>query len=533
MRLDTLVVAAAGNDGAAGPAFGSLSGPAGAPGALAVGAADVRVRTSEVRVVLRAGLEVVVDRTLPLAGIVRPRSPLDLPVAAPRRPQTPRDRAGPISLERFFDPRGLSLVAGRAVLVPVGPDPATTVANAAAAGAAAVVLFGADFPPGGLSLDENVAVPAVAVPTRLARDLLARMRAGARVTLSLGAARTIDNPDIDHVARFSSTGLAFDGRVKPELVAPGVGLATSEPGTNTDGSPRFGTVNGSSVAAAIVAGGAALLAQARPDLGGPALKSLLVGSAQRLGDDPVTAQGAGLLDVGGAAAAELTAQPVSLALPRVTGPRWRARRDLVVQNVSSRRLFVTVGVEVRSQGAAALAVERRPKRRFRLASGESRAVQVSFRLVGRPSGSAPVSGDVVLASAAGPETRVRVPFAVTFGPRKRPLLGPVQLSARTFEPSDVGAARLSFVAGAIPRPNRAQDVVPLSHIDLELLTAGGDPRGLLARLRDVLPGRYQYLVTGRDPAGQVLEPGDYWIRLVAYPTDGSPATAHIVPFTIK
>jgi len=40
LDLNTLVVTPAGNDGVAGPSFGSVSGPAGAPGALAVGATD-------------------------------------------------------------------------------------------------------------------------------------------------------------------------------------------------------------------------------------------------------------------------------------------------------------------------------------------------------------------------------------------------------------------------------------------------------------------------------------------------------------
>ena len=88
------------------------------------------------------------------------------------------------------------------------------------------------------------------------------------------------------VASFSSVGLAFDGRVKPDLVAPGVGLATSDPGVNADGSPRFVTVNGSSAAAATVAGAAALLAQARPSLGANALAGLLIGTAQRLEASP-------------------------------------------------------------------------------------------------------------------------------------------------------------------------------------------------------------------------------------------------------
>ena len=112
--------------------------------------------------------------------------------------------------------------------------------------------------------------------------------------------RTTPNSGEGKVAQFSSSGLAFDARVKPDVVAPGVALETAEPGTNPDGSARFGTVNGTSVAAALVGGGAALLAQARPYLDAEALKGLLVGSARPLAGDPVASQGAGLIDVGGA-----------------------------------------------------------------------------------------------------------------------------------------------------------------------------------------------------------------------------------------
>ena len=133
------------------------------------------------------------------------------------------------------------------------------------------------------------------------------------------------NAEWDRVASFSSSGLAFDGRVKPDLVAPGVALATSDPGVSSDGSPRFVTVNGSSAAAATVAGGAALLAQARPSLGANALEGLLVGTGSPLQDDPVTAQGAGLVDVGAAAAGEVAASPATLALGRSTGAGWRVK----------------------------------------------------------------------------------------------------------------------------------------------------------------------------------------------------------------
>src|SRR5207253_4769209 len=58
LHLDTLVVAPAGNDGPAGPGFGSISGPGGSPAALTVGAADMRGTDVEARVSLRTGLEV-------------------------------------------------------------------------------------------------------------------------------------------------------------------------------------------------------------------------------------------------------------------------------------------------------------------------------------------------------------------------------------------------------------------------------------------------------------------------------------------
>ena len=46
--------------------------------------------------------------------------------------------------------------------------------------------------------------------------------------------------------------------------------------------------------------------------------------------------------------------------------------------------------------------------------------------------------------------------------------------------------------------------------------------GLLARLRDVLPGQYAFGLTGRGPDGLRLEPGPYRLRLVARPAAGGP-----------
>ena len=107
-------------------------------------------------------------------------------------------------------------------------------------------------------------------------------RSGARfpVALAVGAAAFDANAGRGGAAPFSSEGLAFDGGPKPEVSAAGVGLATSDPGRNEDGAARYGTLSGSSAAAALTAGAAALLAQARPDLDAAGLKQALVASTR-------------------------------------------------------------------------------------------------------------------------------------------------------------------------------------------------------------------------------------------------------------
>src|SRR6266536_3052191 len=214
LALDTLVVAPAGNDGSAGPGFGSISGPGGSPAALTVGAADMRAETQHVRVSLRSGLKVVLDRELPLTGELAPSGAVTATVAAPGLFRRHASFSLPGS---YFTPDGLSLVAGRAALVPAGRSPAATARSAAQAGATAVLLYGASLPVGGLPLDEDTPIPVVAIRSTVARKLLAAIAAGHDAGVSIGRARAVDNADALDVAQFSSTGLAYDGRVKPDV----------------------------------------------------------------------------------------------------------------------------------------------------------------------------------------------------------------------------------------------------------------------------------------------------------------------------
>jgi hypothetical protein len=64
---------------------------------------------------------------------------------------------------------------------------------------------------------------------------------------------------------------------------------------------------------------------------------------------------------------------------------------------------------------------------------------------------------------------------------------------------------------------------------------GADRRNLgsLASLRDVLPGRYAFGLTGRGPAGAVLKPGRYRLRITAQPTEPGPPSIRSLFFRIK
>jgi subtilisin family serine protease len=542
LKLNTLVVVPAGNDGQAGPLYGSISGPAG-EGALTVGGVDLRSGTYDVRVVVRTGLAVHMSRLLPLAGAVTPNGTLALDVGAPR-PVTAsrRERATgalpPPRLADFFDAAGTSRVAGKAALIRAGTRPEVAVENAARAGAYAILLYGAGLPAGALGLDENVSVPVVAIPRDVASGILGEVRSGREVTVAMSSARPGENATHGRVTEFSSRGLAFDGRVKPDLVAPAVSIPTSEPGVHDDGTARFGTVNGTSIAAAMIAGAGALLAQARPDLTASELKGVLTGSARRLAHDPVEAQGAGLVDVGAAAAAEVVAEPGTLALPPAP-PHRRATRTVVLHNVSTRTLHLALGVGAATPG---LSIRVAPKR-LDVVPGRSAQITVQAR---RSSRDGFFEGALRIAPRGG--EAVRVPWLVAPLPRTRLLSGICLMTAEqyaqqpgscpsskvpAFRPSDVSPGVLVLRAGRVISSQGRREVRPVGRLEIELKKRNGTSLGVLVQLRDLLPGQYAFGLTGRGPAGQLLRKGVYRLALHAAPPGFGRSTRASLRFRIR
>jgi hypothetical protein len=97
----------------------------------------------------------------------------------------------------------------------------------------------------------------------------------------------------------------------------------------------------------------------------------------------------------------------------------------------------------------------------------------------------------------------------------------------------VTPALLSIDAGRVLDVGGRPEVRPLALLDVDLWRADGTRVGLLIRLRDVLPGRYTFGLTGRDPSGQPLPAGNYVIRIVGHPVEGRPPSRHRLPFTLR
>jgi hypothetical protein len=108
------------------------------------------------------------------------------------------------------------------------------------------------------------------------------------------------------------------------------------------------------------------------------------------------------------------------------------------------------------------------------------------------------------------------------------LLGSVEISSKTFEPSDSAPAVLSLTAGRVA----GGELRPVARLDLELWR-GARKLGVLSRLRDLLPGRYAFGLTGRDATGKQLRPGRYRLLLKAFPTDEPRPATRSLEFRIR
>jgi hypothetical protein len=262
-----------------------------------------------------------------------------------------------------FSPASAAALAGKIALIQRGTCTfKRKVLNAQNAGALGVLIVRQDdgdpFRMGNdTSITAPITIPAQMTVSSVGSLLQAHLGEGVRLRLTAAYRNryVYTNPQReDTVSDFSSRGPRGDWALKPDLAAPGETVFAALRGSSTEGV----SLNGTSMATPAVAGAAAILKEAFPQLTPRELKALLMNSADpwlfasRKGFEPyhrLTRVGSGRLNVERALScpvllwAEESPEGVSVSFGLVPAP---ARREKIVKvkNLTSSPLSLQLGI---------------------------------------------------------------------------------------------------------------------------------------------------------------------------------------------
>ena len=333
VAMGLTVVVAAGNGAQSSfqpPALNSIDSPGTAPSAITVGAstnahvlfAAVQVGGSNVPSNLQtldAAVGDGVKLAAPLTGVLVDVSAVD-----------------PTGLACSALPTG-SLTGAIALVERGNCGFSTKIDYAQQAGAVGVVLYQdpshPDDPPFSALGAGNTGIPAMMIYYADGVALKSYLATNSNAQAILTPALHVESDLANLVTDFTSRGPSIDYSIKPELVAVGSGIYTATEALDPVGDlydpTGYTTVEGSSFAAAMVAGAAALVKQANPGFSAAQIKSALVNTANvnpnaiadnsDSGELLITSVGAGKLNAAAALAPGATVQPATVSFGLV-GP---------------------------------------------------------------------------------------------------------------------------------------------------------------------------------------------------------------------
>ena len=317
----------------------------------------------------------------------------------------------------------------------------TKVEHADAAGAAGVLVInheGDDLVE--MALLEDTDIPAFFVggtDGAAIREAISEMQ----VPLTLDPTPNPSEQDWQFVAPQSSHGPTLSLHPKPDLVAPGLNVYTASPRYNDEGilfTPGgFRAVSGTSFAAPVVSGAAALVWQSFPSLTARQVSSALINSAKPLTLEdgelaPLAAAGAGALDIHAALRPTALMVPPSIGFGSILNSPFPIRRMLSVTNKSSRPQAFLLLIEPQNEDPnARLTIDGRQAAVFRLAANATTELEIAL------AGSRPqpglYEGRLRLISLSG-QGEVFVPYLFVLGDSEP--FNSIQFQGR----SDVGIA---------------------------------------------------------------------------------------------
>ena len=334
---DVTVVISAGNEGAAG--LFSSGAPGVAESAITVASVDNTHRSAPFATAGGA------DRPYSAAtGSPQPPTSGELALVTAGAPGTPAAQA--------CDPAAVPAAEpGQALLVERGTCAFREKAVAGEqAGYDAVILY--DNAPGALNPtvegDPALTVPVVMLSQADGLALQEALAAGPVTWAWQSGSTTVENGTGGLVSDFSSYGLTADLDLKPDVAAPGGSIWSTLPLE----SGGHGSMSGTSMAAPHVAGAAALLLEAKPDLAPADVKTAMMNTADQLTWsllpeqgylEPVHRQGAGMLNMVAAVHATSTVTTPTISLGEgEAGPK---DVTLTVTNDSDAEKVYDVGFE--------------------------------------------------------------------------------------------------------------------------------------------------------------------------------------------
>lgn len=409
--LGVVVVAAAGNDGGRGlrdePAASTIIVPGNAPAVVTVGGTG---NSAAVEQAVRVG-----------------------DASFPARTGTGPDADGALSAPALLaaalgNPRGCRAfpegsLSGRLVVIDRGDCYfVEKVEHADAAGAAGVLVVNHQGEAlVRMALLEDTDIPAFFVGGTDGESI-AKLLASTASPLTLDPAPVITEQDWAFVNPRSSRGPTLALQPKPDLVAPSLDVYSAAPRYNPQGTlytpSGFRSASGTSFAAPMVAGAAALVWQSFPEMTARQVASALINSASAAmlaDDEPVslTAAGAGVLRVAAAMAVPATVVPPTVALSPSGSSRLPERRQIRIANPTSAPQVYSLAVVPREGGRAArVTVGGRARMTLRLQPGRSVLLQV------RVAGGAPPPGyyeGSLRLTASGSDGALSVPYYFVVG----------------------------------------------------------------------------------------------------------------------
>ena len=493
-KAGVIVVVAAGNGG---PDLNTISSPATAPSAIAVGAStNDRTFASSASVFgLPAFIAISGDGVVPSA-----------PVSAPMVDVSTLDTNG-----LACSALPANSLKNRVALILRGTCSfQIKLNNAQSAGAVGALVYAAQSSPKAIHMTVGTAtLPAEMIDysagAAIKQSLASSPLSNGTLQFALSSVPVTANALTD----FSGAGPNVDVSIKPDLMAVGQDIYVATQTLDSSGDMYdpggYILVDGTSFSTPLVAGAAALLKGARPGLTVDQYRSLLINSATAI--QPASGQtlsvqqtGAGLLNAAAALHSTVTAYPASLSFGAGTAGAQISRSIKITNVGQSAETFSIVPIAGSAGGGPSISMNS-----IQLAAGASMDVPVVWNAAGLTAGT--YEGVLAVTGTSGTQAHVPYWYAVPSGvPARITVLDSITTGRRRSTQRDAVLFRITDASGlSMPDANPQASVT----------IGGGSIRGIVSHDTDV-PGLFGLDVQLGPTAGQnvfVIQIGDVSLQV--------------------